>query len=239
MALFGRAPSRPDRHRTADGLADPVRHAEWTVRLGRDWQLLDNHGAVLAVTSPDRSYSVRSTDGYLLTQTDVALIDADDVAAAAFAGVANAASPAGPGIDRGGGHGPRPTSDERAKLRIRDTNSRMIIAESHRAPGGIVIRVLPGGPVNQQLVARTLAPPVADALIHSGPWVYGVPAPGRGELRNRAGQLLARDTFTRLTPVSTSDRRGGLTWWSVDVEENPFPTSWLFAVLLACEHLRR
>jgi hypothetical protein len=204
MALFGRAPSRPDRrHSTVDGLADPVRHAEWTVRLASEWQLLNNRGGLLAVvTHPDRSYSVRSPDGYLLTQTDVA-----------------AAGTAG--------------------LLVRDTRSRMIIAECHRTPDGIVIRVLPGGPVNQRFVARALTPAVAEALTRSGPWLYRMSGPGHGELRNQDGHLLAADTFARSAPSGSSDLRGGLTYWMIRVAENPFPTSWLFALLLACEHLRR
>jgi hypothetical protein len=204
MALFEREPSTPFRRRsTVDGLADPVRHADWTVRLGAEWKLLGGRGAVLAVVpNPDRSYSVRSPDGYLLTQTDVAA---------------------------GGAAG----------LLIRDTGSRMIIADCHRTPDGIVIRVLPGGPVNQRFIARALAPAVADALTQSGPWLYRMPAQGAGELRDRDGHLLAADTFTRSSPTDRSDRRYGLTYWTIHVAENPFPTSWLFALFLACEHFRR
>jgi hypothetical protein len=204
MALFGREPSRLDRrHNTVGGLADPVRHAEWTVRLGSEWQLLNNRSGVLAVvTDPDRSYSVRSPDGYLLTQTDVAAAGA-------------------------------------AGLLIRDTRSRMIIADCRRTAEEIGFRVLPSGTVNQSFVARALAPAVAEALIGSGPWVYRMPGPGHGELRNRDGNLLAADTFTRSATSASSERRGGLTYWMIQVAENPLPTSWLFAVLLACEHLRR
>lgn len=244
MALFGREPGRPDRlQSTAAALADPVRHAEWTVRLGADWQLLDNRSAVLAVTNPERAYSVRSADGYLLTQTEVAVIDAEDLTAASAAGLLNGALfalSAAMGVDiDGGAHGARHAPDERAKLRIRDTRSRMIIADCHRTPGGIVVRVLPGGGVNQRFVTRALAPAVAEALTRSGPWLYRLPGSGRGELRNRDGQLLAADTFTRSETSGSSGGRGGLIYWSVRVEENPFPTSWLFALLLACEHLRR
>jgi hypothetical protein len=211
MALFGREPSRPDRrHSTVDGLADPVRHADWTVRLGTEWRLLSGRGTALAVvTNPDRSHSVRSPDGYLLTQTDVAVLDAEDLAAAGATG-----------------------------LRIRDTRSRMIIADCHRTADGIVIRVLPGGPVNQRFIARALAPAVAEALSQSGPWLYRMFGHGQGELRNRDGHLLAADTFTRSVSSGSSDRRGDLTYWTIHVAENPFPTSWLFALLLACEHLR-
>jgi hypothetical protein len=222
MALFGRDRGLPDRRpsTTVAGLADPVRHAEWIVRLGPTWQLLTNHGTVLAVTNPDHSYSVRSPDGHLLTQTDIAVVDNDDVAAAAFAGLRSAV-------------------DRRAKLQIRDTRTRMIVADGHRASEGIVIRVLPGGVVNQKLVARALDPELAEAVIRSGPWTYRVTAPGQGELRGHDGQLFACDAFTRSTAAAPSDRRGNLTWWTVRVDENPFPPSWLFAVLLACEHLRR
>ncbi|MDT7577536.1 MAG: hypothetical protein QOH17_3869 [Pseudonocardiales bacterium] len=222
MALFGRDRGLPDRRpsTTVAGLADPVRHAEWIVRLGPNWQLLTNHGTVLALTNPDHSYSVRSLDGHLLTQTDIAVVDTDDVAAAAFAGLHSA-------------------PDRRAKLQIRDTRSRMIVADCHRASDGIVIRVLPGGVVNQKLVARALEPDLAEAVIRSGPWTYRVTAPGQGELRGHDGQLFACDAFTRSTPADPPDRRGNLIWWTIRIDENPFPTSWLFAVLLACEHLRR
>jgi len=205
MALFGRAPSRPLRRpSTVDGLADPVRHAEWTVRLGSEWQLLDNRGSVLAVvTHPAHSYSVRSVDGYLLTQTDVVAIEAEALIATGAAG-----------------------------LRIRDTGSRMIIADCHRTLAGIVVRVLPSGPVNQRFIARALTPAVAEALTRSGPWFNRIRGRGRGELRNRDGDLLGADRFTR-------SESGALTYWTIRVEDNPFPTSWLFAVLLACEHLRR
>lgn len=202
MALFGRARSRPDRRPPDDGLADPVRHAELTVRLGSEWQLLNNRSAVLAVVNdPDRSYSVRSPDGYLLTQTDVTA----------------------------GTEG----------LRIRDTRRRMIIADCLRTPGGIVVRVLSGDAANQRFVARALAPAVAEALTSSGPLLYCLQGLDRGELRDRADNLLASDRFSRAPSGAGSDPRGGLIYWSIRVEENPFPTSWLFALLLACEHLRR
>jgi hypothetical protein len=222
MALFGRGHSLPDRRpsTTVAGLADPVRHAEWIVRLGPNWQLLTNHGTVLALTDPDQSYGVRSPDGHLLTQTVIAVVDAEDVAAAAFAGLHSRV-------------------DRRAKLQIRDTHTRMIIADCHRTSDGIVIRVLPGGVVNQKLVARALDPELAGAVIRSGPWTYRLTAPGQGELRSHDGRLFGCDAFTRSTPADPSDRRGNLIWWTVRVDESPFPTSWLFAVLLACEHLRR
>jgi hypothetical protein len=237
MALFARA-AQPDRRRgTAAGLSDPVRYADWTVRLSSDWHLIDSRRTTLAVVDPDRSYGVRSPEGALLTQTDIAVIDAEDIAAADFAGLLDDPPSAPVGVDVHGGADSR--RHDRAKLRIRDTHSRMIVAECHRAPAGIVVRVLPGGPANPRLVARTLPSPVADALIASGPWTYRMPAPDRGELRSRGGQLLVSDTFARSTSGEPEGRRGGLTWWSIRVEANPLPTSWLFAVLLACEHLRR
>jgi hypothetical protein len=241
MALFARA-AQPDRRRsTATGLSDPVRYADWTVRLSSEWQLLDSRRTTLAVVDPDRSYGVRSVEGALLTQTDIAVVDAEDIAAAGFAGLLNGTLSAAMGVDLpgSGAHGRLHDPNNRAKLRIRDTNSRMIFAECHRAPAGIVIRVLPGGPVNPKVIARTLPAPIADALTASGPWTYRMPAPDRGELRNLNEELLACDTFARSTSSDPQDRRGGLTWWSIRVEANPLPTSWFFALLLACEHLRR
>ena len=238
MALFGRAPSRPvRRHSTVDGLTDPVRHAEWTVRLGSEWQLLDTRSAVLAVTGPDGGHSIRSSDGYLLTQTEVAVVDADDLAAAGAAGLLNgalSALSAAMGVDIYGSaiDDQRRAPDERAKLRIRDTRRRMIIADCLRTPGGIVIRVLPGDAANQRFVARALAPAVAEALTRAGPLLYRLHGLDRGELRDRAGHLIASDRFSRAAS-------GGLTYWTIQVAENSLPTSWLFALLLACEHLRQ
>jgi hypothetical protein len=220
MALFGRTPPQGPRHSTALDLADPVRHADWNVQLGRTWRLV-HRNRTLAVVEPDRSYSVRSTDGLLLNQIDSAVIDDQDLAAAAFVGL-----PADAGPNR------------REKLRIRDTRTRIIAAECHHAGGGILVRLLPNGPANPALIARSLPAPIVDALIRSGPWVYRTLAPGEGELRRLDRQLVARDFFTR-SATDPSDRRGGLIWWSIRVEANPLPSSWLFALLLACEQLRR
>ena len=229
MALFGRAAQPGRRHSTALDLANPGQHADWTVHLGQTWRLL-HHRATLAVVDPDRSYGVHSADGLLLAQIDNATIDDQDRAAAAFAGLPTTI---GENLHL------RAHPSKREKLRIRDTHSRIIAAECHQATGGILIRLLPDGPVNPTLIARTLPTPIADALIRSGPWIYRVAAPGQGELRRLDNRIVARDTFTRTTPIDPTNRRGGLTWWSIRVEANPLPSSWLFALFLACERLRR
>jgi hypothetical protein len=54
---------------------------------------------------------------------------------------------------------------------------------------------------------------------------------GRGELRGPAGHVIATDQFA-CVPVRDSPRvRYGVTRWTIDIGNNPFPPAWLFAML--------
>jgi hypothetical protein len=218
----------------AEEFANPARPGRLSVQPAADqWRVVNDQGAVMLLC--DKNGSVRGVSGDRLLS--LAPNIAGTIGPRASAGVIDglmdfALGTTGGSTPTGAAHsaGPRMSS-----WLIRETAG-PVVAHVDAQEAGIRIDLLPGGALNDKIVARRFSPALAAGIRALGPLTYtiitGSPLDGVGQLRGPAGQVVATDRFTYGGPVHRAGAlRHDLAAWTITVENNPFPLAWLMALL--------
>ena len=118
---------------------------------------------------------------------------------------------------------------------IREEGALIIAKAVNAGAGGVDIEPLPSGWINDKVVARRATPDLAAYIRRLGPVHHRVTEggrdKGRGELRGPAGHVIAVDQFTCVPVRKSGYTHHDVTQWSFQIFNNPFPASWVFAML--------
>ncbi|MEA3130658.1 MAG: hypothetical protein QOF46_2453 [Paraburkholderia sp.] len=213
----------------------PERPGRWTVFTGRyPWQIVDGSGTLRFVCD-ERATVFRGDGGDLFQIDENNFHDAKgQLRNAALGGLL------------GGLLGSRSTADERRESErrvaapaqawlIREEGALTIANVVIAGAGGVDIDLLPSGWLNDRVVAVRATPELAAYIRGLGPVRYRLTAGGRdngrGELRGPAGHVIAVDQFTCVPVRQAEYTRHDVTQWSYQIFNNPFPASWVFAML--------
>jgi hypothetical protein len=232
-----RPDARPRLRELAAEFARPAPPGLWTVHTESDpWRITDGHDFLQLLC--DKFATVRRADGAVLFRRspDVAATARPSLTDGLIAGVVNTVLGTDPTItpytsgSAGGSNLMAP-----ARWLIKDAAGvavARIAGDGHAAQ----IDLLPAGPLNARLIAQRLPPESVERIRALGPLRYSITRgdarAGTGQLSGPAGQSIAIDQFAYLPPVRRSGTmRSDLGSWTVEIINNPFPASWLFALL--------
>jgi hypothetical protein len=215
----------------------PAPPGRWTVHTETDpWRITDGHNVVQLLC--DETATVRRADGAVLFRLapDIAATARPNFADGLISGVINTAlgtDPTATPYATGSGGGSNMMAPSRWLMK---DAAGVAVARIATSDGATQIELLPAGPLNARLIAQRLSPESVAHIRALGPLHYSIThgdhGAGTGRLSGPAGQPIAVDQFGYLPPV----RRGGtmhsdLGSWTVEIMQNPFPASWLFALL--------
>jgi hypothetical protein len=231
-----RAAESPD---LAAAFAHPEGTARWTVLLDNDpWRIVDDRGVTRLLC--DKRTTVRTTGGAALLRLapDLAATIGPSVIEGVALGVVGDLTGTGYDVSNSASSTRRPNPMAQPPRLVRDATAGLVIAKVVDAADGSHIELLPPGMINDRVIARRLSPELATQIRALGPLKYritdGDPTNGAGELSGPSGHAVATDEFTYLSPVRRSGTvRCGLAGWAIEIINNPFPASWLLALLRA------
>ena len=209
-------------------LADPPRDTTWTVVVAaEDTEVHDAAGRVVAATGGSGG-AVKGSDGRLLVNFVPGVkqvFSPSNLLNSALSGLL-------------GGSDSRQwqpgTTVEAPPLNLRFVPAGLPFAQVHAHRDGTAsVELLPGGRLNDKVIARVLAPDAVARLRAFSPLGYAPTPNGSAELANAGGDLLARlsaDARASGPPsgASAAARR-------LEFHANELPGVWLVAILLACE----
>jgi hypothetical protein len=223
----------------AAAFAHPEGPGRWTVLPDNDpWRIVDGQGITRLLC--DKRATVRTIGGAALFRLvpDLAATIGPSVIEGVALGVVGDLTGTGSDVSNSASSTRRPNPMAQPPRLIRDATAALVIAKVVDAADGSHIELLPPGMINDRVIARRLSPELAAQIRALGPLTYritdGDPTTGAGELSGPSGHAVATDEFTYLPPVRRSGTvRYGLAGWAIEIIDNPFPASWLLALLRA------
>ncbi len=216
---FGRRADEADERARGRALPAAAQHVRWHLERGERVELRGAFGELIAWTKAKPSSAVRDPDGGLLAQIrPVAKLSGFDIASAALEGATLGGAPPP--------SGGRSTPAPEPRFAVKDTRSQVTFAVVVRVPTGSQVVLLPGGAINERLIARSLDDQDVTRIRAGSPLSYASTGGNAYVLLDQSETVVVREEIS----ATGSD---------VEVHDNPLPTPWLFATLLACAYQRQ